>query len=655
MNWLDTPITAALGRALVHFVWQGALIGALLAVMLAALRRSSAESRYLAASAAMLAMAASFVVTLVASGPERVGLATPVGVAFPWLHATPAAGGGSGMPDRPAATWAVALWLLGVLVLLLRRAGGWLTARRMLQRATVAVDARWSMRLDELRARMGVGRVVQLVESALAAAPSVMGWLRPVILVPAGWLMSLPVEQAETVLLHELAHVRRQDYLVNLLQSIVEDLLFYHPAVWWVGRVMRRERENCCDDAVVRVGGDRRIYVRTLASLEGMRAGEPALAASGGSLTDRIRRLARPPAGPRASAAPLVLAMALVCAGAALLPAWQSAGTSQPDPSEEAAPTPAAVADPLPAPAPIPQERASSPYEKWLTQDVAYIIRDEERAAFRALRTDEEREHFIEQFWERRGVAMKEEHYRRIAYANQQFGGADLAGWKTDRGRIYITYGPPDEKETHPSGERGGPPYEEWLYRKLEGIGDNVIVRFEDAERNGRFRITMDPRALHGEVVPPAAQENRDRLYQSGAASVRVGAGGATLMSVAATGAQVVLYRVSGKDGTGQPVLRDSRLDGEYSKLLTLTPGAYRLEAEVNGPSLEDQKMLVEGQLQVAAMEARLAAATRTYTAKHPNLLEMETEMVNLRTRLAYAEEQLRKAPKTSRLDFEVR
>ena len=94
----------------------------------------------------------------------------------------------------------------------------------------------------------------------MAEGPSVMGWLRPVILVPAGWLMSLPAEQAETVLLHELAHIRRHDYLVNLIQSAVEDVLFYHPAVWWVGRVMRRERENCCDDAAVAMGGDRRTY-----------------------------------------------------------------------------------------------------------------------------------------------------------------------------------------------------------------------------------------------------------------------------------------------------------------------------------------------------------------------------------------------------------
>ena len=103
---------------------------------------------------------------------------------------------------------------------------------------------------------------------------------------------------------------------------------------------------------------------------------------------------------------------------------------------------------------------AANPYSKWVNEDVAYIISDEERAAFKSLQSDPEREHFIEQFWLRRDPTpgtpeneFKEEHYRRIAYANDHFAAA-IPGWKTDRGRIYITYGPPDEKESHPSGER---------------------------------------------------------------------------------------------------------------------------------------------------------------------------------------------------------
>jgi len=344
MTWLHTPLAAAFARALVHFIWEGAVIAALLTVMLMALRRATAQSRYLAACAAMVAMAASFVVTVAGPGVSEPRLNSPILVAVTWRPFSAQSGDAGAVSSQPVATWAVAMWLLGVAVLLLRRAGGWFAARRMLSRAVVAADDHWISRLDELRRRMGISRNVSLVESALARTPAVIGWLRPVILAPAGWLMGVPPAQAEAILLHELAHIRRHDYLVNLLQSVIEDVLFYHPAVWWVGRVMRRERENCCDDLVLAMGGDRRAYAYTLASLEGTRAGEPALAASGGSLADRIRRLARPPAGPRASAAPLVLAMVLVCAGAVALPAWQTP------------PAPALFLEPLPTP--VPQEPA---------------------------------------------------------------------------------------------------------------------------------------------------------------------------------------------------------------------------------------------------------------------------------------------------------
>ncbi len=152
-----------------------------------------------------------------------------------------------------------------------------------------------------------------------------------------------------------------------------------------------------------------------------------------------------------------------------------------------------------------------SPYRKWLNEDVAYIITDEERAAFKRLSTDEEREQFIEQFWLRRDPTpdtaeneYKEEHYRRIAYANERFA-SGIPGWKTDRGRIYITFGPPDEIESRPSGgsyerpiEEGGGttstfPFEKWRYRYIEGIGTDVIIEFVDPTMTGEYRMTMDP------------------------------------------------------------------------------------------------------------------------------------------------------------------
>ncbi|MCZ2150182.1 MAG: GWxTD domain-containing protein [Bryobacterales bacterium] len=157
------------------------------------------------------------------------------------------------------------------------------------------------------------------------------------------------------------------------------------------------------------------------------------------------------------------------------------------------------------------RKELETPYRKWLNEDVGYIISDEERKAFRNLNTDEEREQFIEQFWLRRDPTpdtqeneFKEEHYRRIAYANERFA-SGIPGWKTDRGRIYITFGPPDEIESHPSGgtyerpyEEGGGttstyPFEQWRYRWLEGIGSDIIIEFVDTTMTGEYRMTMDP------------------------------------------------------------------------------------------------------------------------------------------------------------------
>jgi len=142
-----------------------------------------------------------------------------------------------------------------------------------------------------------------------------------VVLVPASTLAGLSPQQLEAILAHELAHVRRHDYLANLLQTAVETLLFYHPAVWWVSAQIRRERENCCDDLAVAVCGDRLGYARALVDLEGLRIEAPrlALAASGGSLTDRIRRLVGVPGRPsRRPWAAGLLALALLPAGAAV-------------------------------------------------------------------------------------------------------------------------------------------------------------------------------------------------------------------------------------------------------------------------------------------------------------------------------------------------
>lgn len=169
------------------------------------------------------------------------------------------------------------------------------------------------------------------------------------------------------------------------------------------------------------------------------------------------------------------------------------------------------------------RKELESPYRKWLNEDVAYIITDEERATFKRLQTDEEREQFIEQFWLRRDPTpdtieneFKEEHYRRIAYANDHFA-SGIPGWKSDRGRIYIEFGPPDERDEHPTGgtyerppEEGGGetttyPFEDWRYRYIEGIGNDVVIEFVDPTMTGEYHMTMDPSEKDALTYVPGA------------------------------------------------------------------------------------------------------------------------------------------------------
>ena len=151
---------------------------------------------------------------------------------------------------------------------------------------------------------MRLSRVPHIVDSALVDVPTVVGWLRPLILLPVAALANLTPAQVDSILAHELAHVRRHDYLVNVLQTLTETLLFYHPAVWWVSARVRAEREHCCDEIAVEICGDAADYARALVELESWRVSSAtmALAATGGSLFDRVRRIMRAPATDAAAA-----------------------------------------------------------------------------------------------------------------------------------------------------------------------------------------------------------------------------------------------------------------------------------------------------------------------------------------------------------------
>ena len=272
MNSIET----AIGWALLHLIWQGTIVAALLAATLFLLGRRSAVARYYAACIALLLLVVLPIVTASRSSGTLPFPSSSRWVAFAGAH----------MREI------VAAWLLGVALLSLRLAGGWLRARRLATRGTKPSPA-WQRIVDRIAASMSLRRTVRLLESAAVEVPTVIGWLRPVVLLPVAALSGLAPEQVEMVLAHELAHIRRHDFLVNLLQAIVETLLFYHPAVWWISRQVRIERENCCDDLAISVCGSRIRYARALTRLEELRvdAAPPLLAANGASLVERVRRL----------------------------------------------------------------------------------------------------------------------------------------------------------------------------------------------------------------------------------------------------------------------------------------------------------------------------------------------------------------------------
>ncbi|MFN2482316.1 MAG: M56 family metallopeptidase [Pyrinomonadaceae bacterium] len=356
---LNHALFQNLGWTLAHSAWQLAAIALLYGAANASMRRASSQARYCAACLALLAMLALPAGTFLAldssgapaqtparapatdySAPAPANGASGASGASVKSHARPGEaldGGEAGAPLRLWAEerfakllpWLALAWMACVAFLLARLAGGWLLNRRVRREADEASQLHgYAGALARLRARLGVARAVRLCRSALVEVPTVVGWLRPVVLVPACALTGLSAAQLEAVIAHELAHVRRHDYLVNLLQSFVETLLFYHPAVWYVSRRARAEREHACDDLAVEATGDVLVYARALAELEQLRrqpssqVSRLALAASGGSLVQRVQRLLKlqpartAPRAPAAAALVAAAALAYALAGA---------------------------------------------------------------------------------------------------------------------------------------------------------------------------------------------------------------------------------------------------------------------------------------------------------------------------------------------------
>src|SRR5436309_2317963 len=289
--------THALGWALVDSLWQNALAAAGLAACLALVPVRAARIRYAFATLTLAMMLALPLATAVRLSGTSSQISDVVTATSPVTAAAPVA-------DRiraalePALPWVVLVWFGGVVALSLRLASGWLMTRQLGRVGTSSVPDVCVEAVARLAARLRISRPVRVLGSAVVQVPAVIGWLRPVILLPASALTGLTPLQLDALLAHELAHVRRYDYVVNLLQSVVETLLFYHPAAWWVSQQVREEREHCCDDLAVAVCGDAHFYATALLSMERLRVTPPAFALAaagrGGTLMGRIRRLVAP-------------------------------------------------------------------------------------------------------------------------------------------------------------------------------------------------------------------------------------------------------------------------------------------------------------------------------------------------------------------------
>jgi GWxTD domain-containing protein len=428
-------------------------------------------------------------------------------------------------------------YLLVTAVFLIRILVGLLQSRRV-RNAAVPLREDWTSNSD-VRA------------SDKIRLPATVG---STILFPTDWV-EWSVFERTSVFLHESAHARRKDFHVYALAGVHRAIFWFNPLSWWLERHLIEVAEAICDDAAIRQVEDRVSYAELLVRLTGRASrGEVfgVAMARGKTITRRVERVLRETRIAtevswlgRGLIVTALVPLVTFAAGSwlvetrlpapAVLPIGtvfpQAASSRQPvtpqqTPSVTPTPpvsapssrqpvtpqqTPSVTPTPPVSAPPAPAQETKQFLTPWPEVEVPDIIGDEERSAFNKLRTDEEREQFIAAFWMRRDPTpgtvnneFKEMYYIRVVLANQRFT-TNVPGWKTDRGRILIKFGEPDEIETHATGRivrlQGGTttttlPFERWRYRSIEGIGNNVILEFVDSDRNGTYRLEFDPRDL---------------------------------------------------------------------------------------------------------------------------------------------------------------
>lgn len=323
MNWItELPVVERIGWTLLHFIWQGALISTLYAILILLVKKSVPNTRYIAGCISLCVMMGCAVYTF---SFVRVSAESITAFDNPYQHneiktdtqatqhneltnktvitATidnPVEASQTTSWEfsthllKPYLPWLAGIWFAGVLLLSVRLVGGWVITQQLRHKYVEPVTEQCQMMLQHVMKQMRVHQTVDCLESQLVLSPITFGWIKPLILIPACTVSGLSEQQLKAILAHELAHIKRNDYLVNIVQSVIETLLFFHPGVWWVSSCIRQEREHCCDDAAVKIMGDRCVYAQALAGLETIRHDrlQLVLAANGNSLLQRVQRLA---------------------------------------------------------------------------------------------------------------------------------------------------------------------------------------------------------------------------------------------------------------------------------------------------------------------------------------------------------------------------
>ena len=312
MHFLAMVFIDKIGLVLFHFAWQATVIALLSGILLFVLKNAGSKVRYAVCCLSMFLMVALpviFAFSNLIKDPDSFNVSAlkqlpPIDTKEEFYN-----GKLIGITYRTGETqissyeelmfyvnrytpFISIIWMFGVLLIIVYRIYGFSKIRSLIRQAHLLVETSWETKIKELMRKIGIKKKITFLQSRGIESPAVIGFLKPFLLIPVSFFTGVESICIEAILLHELAHIKRYDYLVNIIQLIVETLGFFHPAVWWISRQIRRERENCCDDFAVEILGDKLIFAKALVQLEEMRQHTAlVIAANGSNLSNRISRL----------------------------------------------------------------------------------------------------------------------------------------------------------------------------------------------------------------------------------------------------------------------------------------------------------------------------------------------------------------------------